>query len=145
MLAIIMLILKFLRCRLNSRIDLFCTGCHLGYLFQNDCIVYCFVSVLSPGEWSMVLAQDCRNSFVITIFEYIYDQKDGIFLVLIKFMSGQTYCTRDLTVHIICMGGSVAWNGSSCLRPTGSPWRMSMYHTANLWECLIQFQMGGSI
>ena len=105
-----------------------------------------FVSVFSPGEWSMIFAQNCRYCLIIFIFEVIYDQKSCIFLIRrIDLFFCQAAHARDFSVHVICMGGSVTRDSSSCLSPAGCPWRVRMYHTADLWKCTVQFQMSRCI
>ena len=51
---------------------------------------------------------------------------------------GQTSDTRNFSVNIIRMCGSVAGNTSSCLCPTGCVRRMGMYYTTNLRKCLVK-------
>ena len=55
-----MLVLDNLRCRLYSGIQDFGAACHLGNLFENDCVVYCVGCVGSPGERSVVGTQNAR-------------------------------------------------------------------------------------
>ena len=55
-----MLVLDNLRCRLYSGIQDLSAACHLGNLFENDCVVYCVGCVGSPGERSVVGTQNAR-------------------------------------------------------------------------------------
>ena len=83
MLAIIVLILQLLRCRLNSGVDRLCTVCHFGHFFQYYGIVDSLFGILAPGKRSMILAQHSGNCLGILAqtLELIDDQMSGIFLV----------------------------------------------------------------
>ena len=75
MLTIVMLILEFLRCRLDAGIDGLCTISHLCHLFQYHCVMYCVMSILAPCERTVVLAKHCRHCHRILVhaLEFIHD------------------------------------------------------------------------
>ena len=79
MLAIIVLILQLLRCRLNSGVDRLCTVCHFGHFFQYYGIVDSLFGILAPGKRSMILAQHSGNCLGILAqtLELIDDQMSG--------------------------------------------------------------------
>ena len=113
MFAVVMLVLQFLRRRLILRIDHFTAGCHLCHFFQNDCIVHCLMSILTPGKRTMILAQYRRDSGVIfaTTFKLICDQHTRIvFICLLNLFLGQIADTWNFPVNIIRMRGSITWN-----------------------------------
>ena len=106
------------------------------------------LGILAPGKRPMVLAQNDRHCFrVLTqTFELINDQVSGIFLIsVLDFFLCQAAHAGNRTVDIVCMGGSVAGDVSSRLRPAGGIGRMGMYDTADLRECLVQLQMGRGV
>ena len=140
MLAIIVLILQLLRCRLNSGVDRLCTISHFCHLFQYYRIVDSLFGILAPGKRPMVLAQNGRHCFRILTqtFELVNDQVSGIFLIsVLDFFLCQAAHAGNRAIDIICMGGSVAGNVSSRLRPAGGIGRMGMYDTADLRESLV--------
>ena len=146
MFSVIMLVLQFLGSRLYLRVDGLAAGCHLGNFLQNDCIVDCFVSVFAPGKGSMVLAQDCRNRFIVPVLEIFRNEKARVLLIRpVNLLFCQASDAGNLPLHIICMGGAVAGNASSRLCPACSPGRMCMYDSADVWKCLVQLNMCGCI
>ncbi len=62
-----MFILQFLWCRFYLWVDQLAAVCHLGNFFKNNCVVNCFMGILAPGKWSVVLAKDCRYCFVVFV------------------------------------------------------------------------------
>lgn len=75
----VVLILQILWCRFYLWIDQLTAGCHLGNFLKNNCIMYCFMSILTPCKWSMVFAKYCRYCFIIFVLKQVYDQKSCIF------------------------------------------------------------------
>ena len=121
----IMLILKFLRCRLNLRIDQLAAGCHLGNFFQNNGIVYSLMGILAPCERSVILAENgrCRTIIQTRTVKFIRDKDTCIILIsLIDIFICKIYKTRYLAVQIIGMGCPVAWNTTAGLCPACGPW-----------------------
>ena len=74
MFSVVMFILKLLRRRFYIRIDQLAAGSHLGNFFQDNCVVNSLMCIFSPGKRSVVFAEDCRNCFVIFIFEIVGKQ-----------------------------------------------------------------------
>ena len=106
MLAIIVLILQLLRCRLNSGVDRLCTISHFCHLFQYYRIVDSLFGILAPGKRPMVLAQNGRHCFRILTqtFELINDQVSGIFLIsVLDFFLCQAAHTGNRAIDIVCM------------------------------------------
>ena len=119
-LAVIMLVLKFLRCRLDAGIDGLRTICHLCHLFEHDCIVNRFVGILAPCEGSVILAEHCgnRHGILTHTIKLIHDQMSGVFLVgILDLFLGQTPYAGHLAVDIIRMRRAVAGNASARLGP----------------------------
>ena len=137
----VVLILQILWCRFYLWIDQLTAGCHLGNFLKNNCIMYCFMSILTPCKWSMVFAKYCRYCFIIFVLKQVYDQKSCVFLIFFKFFAFQTACTWNFTINIICMCGSITWDWSSGLCPACCPWRMCMYNSSDIRECFVQFYM----
>ena len=75
MFSVVMFILKLLRRRFYIRIDQLAAGSHLGNFFQDNCVVNSLMCIFSPGKRSVVFAEDCRNCFVIFIFEIVGNEK----------------------------------------------------------------------
>ena len=139
-----MLVLDNLRCRLYSGIQDLGAACHLGNLLENHCVVNCVGCISSPGERSMVGAQNTRYVHRIdaSLVEGLDDNKACVLLILaVDLVSGQASCAGNLAVEVVCVSGSVAGNAAACLCPGGSPRRMGMYYAANLRERLIIVKM----
>ena len=100
MFTVVMLILKFLRSRLYFAVDEFGPVSHLGDFFEDYRAVNGIFRVLSPAERSVVLAQDCRDCFIILVesCELVHDQMTGILLI----------CFFDL----FCSQTAQAWYGA---------------------------------
>ena len=146
MFSIVMLILKLLRSRFHIRIDQLAAGSHLGNLFQNYCIMHCLVRILAPCERTMILAKNSRNSLIISLLEIVGNENASILLISFRNLTLiQITDERNLTVNIISMSGSIAWNCAAGLCPAGSPGGMSMYNSTDLQESIVQNYMGRSI
>ena len=146
MLPVIMLILQFLGCRFYMRIDQLTTTRHLSNFFKHNRIMYSFMSILTPGKGSMILAEHSRYSFIIKLFEMICDQNTCVFFIsFIDFFFCQVTYTWNLSINIICMCCTIAWNGSAGLSPAGCPLRMCVHDSSNIREFIIQNHMSGSI
>ena len=76
MLAHVVLVLQALRSRLHFRIDEFRLRCHFCAYFYDDCVVNCFLRILSPAEWAVVRAEASRNfkHLAVHAAEFIHDQ-----------------------------------------------------------------------
>ena len=143
-LSVIVLILQFLRRRLNAGIDRLRPVCHLRHFFQNDSIVHRIMGIFAPGKRTVVLAQHCRNrhNILAHLLKFAYDQKPSILLIsLCDFLFRQAAQAGYFAINIIRMGRPVAGNISSRLRPARRIGRMRMHDAANLRISLIQFQM----
>ena len=111
--TIVMLVLKLLWCRLDSRIDSLSTICHLSDFLKNYCIVNCLVSIFAPCKWSMVFAKNSRNSYRIKIscIELANDKFSRIlFICILNLVLCKTAYTWNFTINIISVCCSIAWN-----------------------------------
>ena len=79
-LSVIVLVLQDLRSRLDPRVDHLAACRHLGDLLEDHCVVDCVVRIGAPGEGTVVLAEDCRNCFIVQtiLLEVIRDQDAGM-------------------------------------------------------------------
>ena len=146
MFSVIMLILKLLRCRFHIWIYQLAAGSHLGNLFQNYCIMHCLVRILAPCERTMILAKNSRNSLIISLLEIVGNENTSILLISFRNLTLiQITDAWNLTVNIISMSGSIAWNCAAGLCPAGSPGGMRMYDSTDLRESIVQNYMSGSI
>ena len=115
-----MLVLKLLGSWLYLWVNKLAAACHFCNFLKNNCIMYCFMSILTPCKWSMVFAKYCRYCFIIFVLKQVYDQKSCVFLIFFKLLAFQAACTWNFTINIICMCGSIKRDISSCLRPCDS-------------------------
>ena len=109
-----------IRRRSNPRIDQLGTACHLCHFLKYNRIMNRLRSILAPGERSVIRAEHCRYVYWIdaSLLEGLNDDKTGILLLLaIDLFRSQASRTRNRSIHIICMCGSVARNVSAGLRP----------------------------
>ena len=144
----IMLILQFLRSRFVCRIEPFAARRHLRHFFQHYRVVYSLIRVFSPCKRSVIFTKHCRNCNIIFFarLKLIGDQYTGIqFIRFLDLFFCQISYTRNLTVNIICVGCSIAWNVSSALCPARRPLGMSMHDTADLRETVVKHHMGRRI
>ena len=122
MFSVVVLVLQLLRCRFYLRIDQFTAACHLRHFLKHNCIMNRLVCILSPCKRTMILAEHCRNSFIIKIFKIICDQHACIlFIRFFDLILCQITYTRNFSVNIICMGCAIARDCSSCLCPARRP------------------------
>ena len=134
-----MLVLDNLRSRLYSRVQDLGTTCHLGNLLKNDCVMYGIGCVCSPGERSVVGAQNARYMHRVdtSVVEGFNDYKTCILLILaVDFLCGQASGAGNLAVEVICVCGSVAGNTAACLCPGGSPRRMGTLTILEILLCI---------
>ena len=121
------------------------TACrHLCNLFCHYSIMNCFVRILAPCKYAVILAEDCRNCQIILCFslKFICDQNTCILLIcFFDFFLCQIPHTWNLSVNIISVRCSITWNISSCLCPAGCPCGMCMNHSANLRKPVVKNHM----
>ena len=102
--------------------------------------------LFSPCERSVVLAENCGNSFIVSLLEIICDQDTCISLICFCNLAFiQITDTWNFSVNVICMGSSIARNCASCLCPACSPGRMGMYDSADFRECIVKHYMSRCI
>ena len=137
-----MFILQFLRCRFYLRIDQFTAACHLRHFLKHNCIVNCLMCIFAPCKRSMILAEYCRNSFIIKVFEIICDQYTRIlFVCFLNLLFCQITYTWNFSVNIVRMSRTIAWNRSPGLCPARRPFRVCMYDSTDLRKWIIKNHM----
>ena len=104
------------------------------------------MAVFSPCKRTVILTKYCWNCLIVLVLEIICNQNTCILLIgSIDLFLCETSHTGNFSVHIVCMGSSIAGNASSGLSPACGPWRVGVYNTADFWKSLIQFNMGRSV
>ena len=122
MLAIIVLILQLLRCRLNSGVDRLCTISHFATSSSTTALWTASLASLpqAKAHGSCTERQALLSGPFAQTFELVDNQVSGIFLVsVLDFFLCQAAHAGNRTVDIICMGGSVA---GECLFPPVPNW-----------------------
>ena len=108
--------------------------------------MHCLVRILAPCERTMILAKNSRNSLIISLLEIVGNENTSILLISFRNLTLiQITDAWNLTVNIISMSGSIAWNCAAGLCPAGSPGGMRMYDSTDLRESIVQNYMGRSI
>lgn len=143
--SVVVFVLELLGGGLDPLVDGFCAVGHFGYFFEYYCIVDGFVGVFSPGEGAVVFAEYCGYGFGVFVhgFEFIYDEVSGVFFVgLFDFFFGQATQAGYFAVNVVCMGGSIAGDSSSCLGPAGGIGGVGVDDSAYFRECFVKLYVG---
>mgnify|MGYP006918130122 CR=1 FL=1 len=125
-------------------IDGVSNACHFGHLLHDHCIVYSVSRIFSPCKRSVIFAKYGRNGnrIKISCVKLAYDKLSCVFFIcILNLLFCKAAYTWNLTVNIISMSGSIAWNCAAGLCPAGSPRGMSMYDSTDLFVFFIKFNM----
>ncbi len=130
----------------NFRIQHHASEGHFCHLFHDYGIVNRLVSILSPGEWAMIVNQHSRNLIRIQRFKPLDDNLSGFqFIFPLNFFFCHFPGTWNLTIKVIGMSCTNCRNTFARLRPARCPFGMSMNHPTNIKELAVQFNMSWRI
>src|SRR5665648_211012 len=129
--------------RLNSvsRLHL-AVPCHHGHFLKYHSIVRRIHWISTPSERAVAANKHCRHIVRNYVLESLdNDRADLLFVLAFDFNVSHAAGTGDLTIKVIALCRAICRDAHTQLCKYCGPSAVSMYHTIDVRECFIQFQV----